>query len=171
MFRFELSDDVAGRAALMVQDEVHRLTGDLLDACRLHAPGARVWVTAHDERVRQTHADADAQAIPANLRFILDKVNQTGIELARVPRDPNLSQANSINCRCVDVEIPDAVAASFERSDVTVMGPVARAEVSSQFPRVVESEFPGAGDSGGGWARAALDQVAAAHRGATARRT
>lgn len=171
MTRLELSDDLPARAAVMVRGDVDRLAGRLLDGCRVNAPGARVWITAHDERVRPTHDRADAQAIPDNLRFVLDQAGRTGIELARAPRDPSLSEANRLNCRCVDVEIPDAVAASFHRSDVEVLGPRARAEVWSDFPRVVESEFPSAGDGGGGWARRALDEVAAAHRGATARRT
>jgi hypothetical protein len=114
--------------------------------------------------------DADAQIIPANLRFALDKVGQTGQELARAPRDPLLSQANSINCRCIDVRVPGVVAASFRRTDVLVEGPRASGRVYSDFPRVVESEFPSQGDSGGGWAARAIDTVAARTR-ATAGRT
>jgi hypothetical protein len=43
-----------------------------LDAQR-EAPPARVWKTVGDERVRATHEKADGQAIPGNLKFILDK--------------------------------------------------------------------------------------------------
>jgi hypothetical protein len=43
-----------------------------LDAQR-EAPPARVWKTVGDERVRATHEKADGQAIPSNLKFILDK--------------------------------------------------------------------------------------------------
>jgi hypothetical protein len=158
--RVEVHDDLAPKGALAVRDAVDDIASRILDAARREAPDARVWVTAHDERVRQTHVDADAQIIPTNVRFILDKVGQTGHELARAPRDPMLSQANSINCRCVDVKVPGVIAASFRRTGVEVVGVRASARVYSDFPRVVESEFPSQGDSGGGWAARALNHVA-----------
>lgn len=169
--RFDMNDDLPAMGALMSRDAVDVITSRLLEAVRANAPAVRVWVTAHDERVRKSHEDADAQVIPDNLRFILDKPGTTSTELARAPRDPNLSQANSINCRCIDVEVPGTLAASFHRTDVEVIGPRASAEVYSRFPRVVESEFPGQGDGGGGWAAEALERVAAAHRDVAARRT
>jgi hypothetical protein len=169
--RFDMNDEVAGLGALMVRDAVDSITDQLLEAVRASAPDVRVWVTAHDERVRKTHEDADTQVIPENLRFILDKPGTTSTELARAPRDPNLSQANSINCRCIDVDVPNVIATTFHRTDVEVLGPRTTAEVYSRFPRVIESEFPGQGDGGGGWAAGALNRVATAHRNVSARRT
>ncbi len=169
--RFDMNEDVAGVGALLVRDSVDDLTDQLLDAVRVSAPDVRVWVTAHDERVRKTHEDADTQVIPDNLRFILDKPGTTSTELARTPRDPNLSQANAINCRCIDVEVPNVIATTFHRTDVEVIGPRASAQVYSRFPRVIESEFPSQGDSDGGWAAGALNRVAAAHRNVSARRS
>lgn len=112
-----------------------------------------------DERVRPTHVAADGQIIPANLRYLLDKP-RGGTELGRVPRDPNLSAANTANCRCHSLAVPDALRRSIHASHTRVQGPRVQAQVYTDFPRAPESEFPHGDDTGGGWLRQAVREVA-----------
>lgn len=140
--------------------QVARIRDDAADAAARYAPDAKTWGTARDERVRPTHVDADFQTIPANLRYRVGRPGGVGEELARVPRDPDLSAANRINCRCDSAGVPQAIARTVHGTDVVVVGTTARAEVVAVFHRVVESEYPEAPDSGGGWMRRALVETA-----------
>jgi hypothetical protein len=153
-------------AAGVMRRRADALIRDTEALIRVYAPPAKVWVTAHDERVRPTHNEADGQSVPSNLRFELSKPGRSGEitaskELAVRPNDPNLSLANRIRgndpfgCRCVAPEIPGLVAAGT-RSEVTVRGSRVRGVVEVPFPRVVESNFPSSPDTGGGWANKAL---------------
>ena len=126
----------------------------------LLADGIVAHNCAQDERVRPTHRDADGQTIPDNLRYVIEKASG-GAELARAPRDPDLSVGNRIACRCLSVAVPGAVAERVGTSDVVLTGTAARATVSVQFPRIVESEHPDVGDGGGGWARRSIEETAA----------
>ncbi len=140
---------------------VDRVKDQVRDAGRRNAPAAKVWVTAGDERVRPTHEHADGQIIPANLRYLLDRpAPATGEELGRVPGDPNLSPANRFGCRCDSLAVPLAVKRSIHASHTRVEGARVRAQVYTDFNRVVESEFPGGDDAGGGWLRQAVAEVA-----------
>lgn len=154
-----LDERVAARYAV---PEARRLANQLADRVRSNTPPARVWITAADERVRPTHVEADGQTIPDNLRYILDHPSHGGQEMARVPGDPDLSEGNRINCRCVAVGLPGLIAEHVATSDVVVQGSAARATVSVEFPRIVESEHPDAGDGGGGWLRLSVEEAAAA---------
>jgi hypothetical protein len=60
-------------AATITRRYLDRVAPDLLAEVQRQSPDARQWQTHHDEKVRHTHAQADGQTIPANLRFILDK--------------------------------------------------------------------------------------------------
>jgi hypothetical protein len=154
-----LDERVAARWAV---PEARRLADQLADRVRANVPDAGVWITARDERVRPTHVEADGQTIPANLRYSLTHPSHGGNELARAPRDPDLSIGNRIQCRCVAAGLPGAIAAHVHSSDVLLQGARAVATVSVQFPRIVESEHPGAGDGGGGWLRRSVEEVAVA---------
>jgi hypothetical protein len=147
---------------------VERITRALAERVMANAPAGEVWITARDERVRPTHRDADAQLIPANLRFILEKPCGVGHELARAPRDPELSEGNRINCRCVSTDIAGAIAQGVSTDGPRLEGARVRGTVTVKFPRVVESENPGAADGGGGWVarsiREAADQLHSASR-------
>lgn len=141
--------------------EARRLADVLADRVRANAPDAGVWITAQDERVRPTHRDADGQAIPDNLRFILEHASHSGHELARAPRDPDLSAGNRIACRCLVAALPGVIAERVQKSDVVLTGARARATVSVEFSRIVESENPGPDDGGGGWLARAVQEAAA----------
>jgi hypothetical protein len=137
-----------------------RLADALADRMRANAPDAAAWITAQDERVRPTHRDADGQTVPDNLRFALERPGG-GHELAQAPRDPDLSLANRQNCRCLSVHLPGVIAERVGVGDVVLRRTSAHATVSVTFPRIVESEYPGAGDSGGGWVRRSIEETAA----------
>lgn len=68
--------------------------------------GGKTWVTAGDERVRETHADADGQTVPVDQPF------DVGGEQLMYPGDPNGSNEEIINCRCTLIYGSDAVAAA-----------------------------------------------------------
>lgn len=152
-----------------------RASHDLELGAQRTAPPARIWKTAEDERVRQTHHDADGQAIPDNLKFVLDKpqagptahgqasraangggqsgniankANEAGVELARYPRDESLSPANRENCRCESITAEGMIAATVHSDGVHVEGSAVTFTVSTGFNRAAESEF-GDGDSPG----------------------
>lgn len=155
-------------AANYGQPAARRAADLLAERLRANAPDVRVWVTMADERVRTTHRHADGQAIPSNLRFVLEKPDAQHWdtpdgthELARHPRDPDLSFPNRHQCRCVDADLKGVIAAGVSAGDTIVAGSTARVTVSVEFPRIVESEHPGQGDDGGGWAARSLDEVAA----------
>lgn len=142
---------------------VRRLADQLADRLRANAPDAGAWLSAQDERVRPTHRDADGQTVPDNLRYVIDKPSG-GAELARAPRDPDLSLENRIACRCLAVRLPGVIAETVARGDTVQAGSTARATVSVSFPRIVESEHPGPDDGGGGWARRAIEETRASTR-------
>lgn len=67
---------------------------------------SKTWVTAGDERVRDTHAEADGQTVP------IDQPFDVGGEQLMYPGDPNGSLEETINCRCVPVYGNDEVTAA-----------------------------------------------------------
>lgn len=141
--------------------KVRELADALANRVRANAPDAGVWMTWQDERVRPTHREADGQTIPDNLRYELNKPHEEGTELARAPRDPDLSIGNRINCRCLAAKVAGIIAEHVATSDTMLVGTTARATVSVEFHRIVESEHPGPEDSGGGWLARSVAEVAA----------
>lgn len=166
MARVELA---AGLDALVArrfaQPAVRRTLAELEAETRRRAPAGKVWLTAHDERVRTSHVATDGQEVPGNLRYRLPKPGRTdtdlGVDLARRPRDPDLPIGNRIRCRCGSLPLPGAVARHVRAGDVQVLGAHVSGRVTVTYPRIGESEFPEHPDVGGGWARAALREVAA----------
>jgi hypothetical protein len=155
----QLAERVAARWAV---PEARRLAAQLADRVKANVPGAGVWVTRGDHRVRHTHVSTDGQTIPDNLRYEVEHPSLTGVELARAPGDEELSLPNRINCRCVPVALPELIAEHVATSDVELRGARAHAAVSVPFHRIVESEHPGPGDGGGGWLRRSVEETAAA---------
>jgi hypothetical protein len=156
--RFE--ERVAARWAV---PEARRLADQLADRVRANVPDAGVWITRRDERVRHTHVNADGQTIPINLRYLIEHPSLADTyEMARAPGDEELSLANRINCRCIPALLPGVIAEHVAASDVALRGAKAAAVVSVTFPRIVESEYPGPEDGGGGWLRRSVEEAAAA---------
>lgn len=58
------------------------------------------WISAHDNRVRDAHREADGTIIPEDEQFTVDD------ELLDGPGDPSGSPENIINCRCTLAFVP-----------------------------------------------------------------
>lgn len=100
-------DDVApARAAMYARTDLIALSnGGSLMAAQIAGVGAKSWLTAGDERVRETHADADGQTVP------IDQPFDVGGEQAMYPGDPDLSDEEALNCRCT-LTYADSLAAA-----------------------------------------------------------
>jgi hypothetical protein len=136
-------------------------------------------MTSEDERVRRSHAEAEGQTIPENLRYKLQKMTYVrgsgrgrrpsvpghyvlapGHDLARIPRDDRLPDYQKMRCRCESVELPGLVAASIHGTVTVVSGRRVQAEVYSRFNRVAESEFGTGEDVGAHFMGGAVQTVA-----------
>jgi hypothetical protein len=176
MGRVDLDGDLDMKvAAAVARPWMDRAVAGLQHEVQLRCPPARVWLTQNDDKVRPTHRDAEGQAIPTNLRFILDKPERGptvhgqasravrgggqsgdlaakpesyGTEQGRYPRDPALSPGNRFNCRCETQTVPGMIAATVTGDPVEVAGTVVRGIVGSHFPRLAESEFGDGQDPG-----------------------
>jgi hypothetical protein len=170
MTRFEarpgLDEEVAMRIALPT---VRRMAAHVRDRAQRNAPDAKVWVTAHDERVRPSHEHADGQEVPDNLRYLVPKVGVDtsqpiaagNYDQARKPRDPTLPFLNRVECRCESVPLRGIIARAIHMEDAHALGARVSARVSVKFPRIVESEHPSEPDRGGGWFLSAVKDAAA----------
>lgn len=177
--RVELDRQLEQRAALIVRDRVTRLASQVADAARPKAPPAHVWITSEDERVRPSHADADGQKIPGNLRFKLKKqryIRGGGrgsdisgrtvlvpgqFDLAREPRDGDLPPDQAINCRCQVLVLKGEIGRRVQVQRAVVSGKQARARVQVRFSRIAESFHGTSKDRPNRWLSEAASQVAA----------
>lgn len=169
MSHVRLRADLDAVIARHVAPRVQQLADEVAAAAAANAPSAKMWVTEADERVRHSHATADGQTIPENLRYVLDPPQDDNAatntkDLAREPRDPALPQAQRLNCRCGSFEMLGAVGATIRAEPAVVEGARVLGRVVCPFHRAAESEFPGDGDGGGHWMRDAAQDVAARHR-------
>lgn len=89
-------------AAQVAADEVHaarqaasQIAAMLLD--RLGRPVLKEWKTMRDDRVRDSHVEADWQRVPVDSPF------EVGGHEAQYPGDPSLPIEERANCRCVIV--------------------------------------------------------------------
>jgi hypothetical protein len=97
------------RAETIVRTEVGRAfaiaSQDELE--RAHKAGVNVrkyWLTAHDERVRESHRQAGLD-YPESKAIAWDGLFEVGDDELRYPKDPNGSPGETINCRCVSVPV------------------------------------------------------------------
>lgn len=91
------------RAAVIARTEIHSSVqaGNQL---AVEATGrvddfAKEWVSAEDERTRETHVDADSQTVDTREAF------QVGSDKLMYPGDPSGSAREIINCRCASVVV------------------------------------------------------------------
>lgn len=169
MATFEPGADLDQRVAMHFGLPLARqLADELTERIRVNVPDARVWITMMDDRVRTTHKEADGQVIPGNLSFILTVPDSKSWdtptsekELARYPRDPNISFPNRYACRCIDTPVQGLIQARVLHDEPIVHGTAAQCEVSVEFPRIVESEHPAHNEGGGGWAARSIEEVRA----------
>lgn len=144
---------------------ISRLTREVGDVARERAPDGKVWITARDERVRPTHNDTDGQTIPANIRYEVPSVHTEGVDLAILPRDPDLPLDNRIGCRCESVDLPGDVARHVGTQATVIEGTRVRGRCSVHYPRVSEAEFGDGLYEGEHFMGGALSEVANRTRG------
>lgn len=170
MARFEpaagLDTEVARRLGVPA---IRRALDMLTDEAKRNAPPVRVWITMRDERVRRTHVETDAQAIPANLRYKMPATDGVGFDLARAPRDPDLPIAQRANCRCDETTLDSALRESIHSTGVDHTGTIVTGTVETRFPRAAESEFGTTRDSAAHYMTNALREVALRLRSGHAR--
>lgn len=133
--------------ARMVAPAVERIGKDVAKTAAEYAPEVKTWRTQSDILVRPWHRSADRQAVPGNLRFLLEHSPRTyrqyhppGHELLRFPRDPEAYYLQTRDCRCY-LTWGNALAESIGRERVVVAGSRVSVDVATTFPRAVESEF------------------------------
>jgi hypothetical protein len=165
----------------IVRPAIERINTLLSDEAKRRAPEVKVWVTAHDERVRPSHVETDGQAIPENLRFQLPKMiyvskgrgpdghalNPAGgykvtpgdYDMAREPRDASLPIAQRANCRCDSPRIPTMLKDSINEQAVVVSGTRVTGGIETRFPRAAESENGTAEDRPAHFMLGAVEQV------------
>ncbi len=169
MSRVVLREDLDSIVAeQVVRPRMDDILDMLLRSAQQNAPDVKIWVTMRDDRVRLSHERTDGQAIPANLRFKVPKVNtgddindvRFGHDLARYPRDPSLPIGNRINCRCSAQQAPHMLRQSLHRTQVTVTGTRVEGSVYTDFPRAAESEFGTTEDAPSRFMAKALQEVA-----------
>jgi uncharacterized protein with gpF-like domain len=88
--------ETRSRAAMIARTETHGAANYGADAAA-RATGLdlrKEWVSADDERTRESHAEANGQIVGMNDAF------DVGGEALMFPGDPEGSPENTINCRC-----------------------------------------------------------------------
>lgn len=137
-----VTDISVGRAELLARtDMIGLVNGGSVAAARLVGVEFKQWLTAEDERVRETHADADGQVVPVDQPFT---VGGTSLEY---PGDPDGPDDEVFNCRCVTVfvEAEDASGTVDDPVDLAASGTrpsdaVASGGHMSESPSVTDAE-------------------------------
>jgi len=102
---------IGGRATRIVRTEVNRLHA-MVTQLRMEQAAEQVpelkkyWLTAGDDRVRDTHIKAGEDYSPDNAIPVDEPFIVGGLE-AMYPRDPSLPAGEVINCRCRSVPVVD----------------------------------------------------------------
>lgn len=96
-----LTEQAAWRATMLARTDLISLSnGAAQEAATVlgdAGPQYKTWLTAGDERVRETHVDANRQTVGVGEPF------SVGESLLQYPGDPAGTDADTINCRCVSI--------------------------------------------------------------------
>lgn len=164
--RFVANRAVAGKVAVMVAPDVGDIAERVAEAAKRFAPPQKTWKTIGDALVRKEHRKANNQAIPGNLRYVIDSPKYDrehyGVgaqQLLREPRDPNGSPGITINCRCRSQIDPDGVSRTISAGPPVVTGAQVQAKVKCTHKRAHEAEFGNDVDEGAHFMSRAIDAV------------
>lgn len=96
MIAQDVTQDAAESAKLIEAEAVDEFVNEVRQQGVADIEAIKTWVTMGDDKVRETHVEADGQEQPVDQPFIVDG------ELLMNPGDPSLgaSPGNIINCRC-----------------------------------------------------------------------
>jgi hypothetical protein len=95
------SELIASQNVGLAESWARQTEAELIDGAGLVAASGETvevlkeWVSILDSRLRASHLAADGQQVGVNENFTV------GGESAKYPRSPELSAAESINCRCI----------------------------------------------------------------------
>lgn len=163
--RYTPSRGLEERMALAIVPAVTRLAEIAADGARRAAPPDKAWETLADERVRPEHAEAHGQTVPDNLRFTLNSppydIEHEGApaqQMARAPRDPDLSAGLRIACRCRAVTVP-GIDRAVTAHPAAAAGTRVSAAVTVDHHLCVTAEFGSAEDSGARYMAAGLREA------------
>lgn len=95
LIRAKLGEAAPGQAKMLARTDLNSLAnGGSVMAAQLVDVETKTWLSAGDEKVRDTHQEADGQTVP------IDQPFEVGGEQAMYPADPELSDAEACGCRC-----------------------------------------------------------------------
>jgi len=141
--------------AQAVTPALTRLAQIAADGARQAAPPDKTWITQGDDRVRPEHEEAHGQTVPDNLRFTLTSppydVQHNGAgpqQMARAPRDPNLTIGLRIECRCQTATV-QGIAGDITAHPGQATGTRAAAAITVEHHLCVTAEFGGTGEDQG----------------------
>lgn len=162
MARFVEAPDLLEKVARLVTPQIDDVAARVERAAKRNAPPTKDWVSKRDDRVRETHVEADLKqrGIPDNLRFKLtsmrwDQVHRgLGEHTFMVePRDlSSMAWVNAgqqemethgmeNNCRCYVVRDPEGVAKLIGREQPIREGERITVKVVCEGHLVVQAEF------------------------------
>ncbi|MFI6686605.1 hypothetical protein [Streptomyces sp. NPDC050485] len=139
----------------MIAPHVQRIAHQVEVEAKRLAPPTKRWITVADEQVRPTHAAAQGQIVPGNLRFTVNSMDwdrrhrgagQSTYMLQ--PRDQSSrAVANLKNCRCTTTVDPQGIARNITTGQPIIAGKKVTVTVTVRGPMVVEAEvgtvYPG----------------------------
>lgn len=106
-FELEHSDMPVWRARMIVRTEILKAQnyGSALGEQESEWETTKEWVSADDDRVRNSHRRVDGVIVPSDGKFVVPK-RKGGFDYMTGPGDPEGSAENVINCRCRTVVAP-----------------------------------------------------------------
>lgn len=98
-----IGDATAWQARMLARTDLNSLSnGGSVMAAQIVGVEYKQWLTAEDDRVRETHAEADGQVVPIDAPFTV------GGEELDYPGDPAGSDEETCNCRCTVIYLDPA---------------------------------------------------------------
>lgn len=166
--RFVASRGVQSKVAVMIAPEVHNLAERVAEAAKGFAPPQKTWKSMGDPLVRPQHRKADGQAIPGNLRYVVDSPEYDrrhyGVgptQLLREPRDPNGSPGATYNCRCRSQIDPGGVSRTISLGRLIITASEVSERITCTHDRAHEAEFGNDVDEGAHFMKRAVVVVGA----------
>lgn len=162
MARFEAVPGLDDLVARMVAPEVTNVAKNVERLAKAYAPPVKKWVSMQDDRVRDTHIEANGQMRPDNLRFSLTSRpydvshhGALGVDYLVKPNDhthglpgdaAQFIRGNTpFGCRCQVVLLPTLISSRIKRQATRVVGSTVTVRIVSHSPNpdvsVVKAEY------------------------------
>ncbi len=130
LIRQQIGEAAPGQAQMLARTDLNSLSnGGSVMAAEMVGAGYKQWLTAEDDRVRETHAEADGQIVP------IDQPFDVGGEELDYPGDPSGSDEEVCNCRCTVIYVDGPDVAS-ETASARLAGRVPSRGMATSATRV-----------------------------------